>query len=141
MTDDPFRKVIADNTTAPELVALTHKLADLRIWLEMVEDEAKRIRSNTEQVEAELFDAMENAGLKNVRTERGLFMLNDLAWAKITDPEQARLWADQNEPALLTLNLQRLSKIVRDTLRGEREGGIPPGVDYSTSRKINWRRQ
>lgn len=141
MTDDPLRKVIADNTTAPELEQMTHRLADLRIRLEMAEDEAKRIRGDYEQVEGELFDALENAGLKSVRTGRGLFTLNDLAWAKVTDQEQAKAWADQEMPELLTLNLSRLSKIVRDTLKGERQGDIPPGVDYSTSRKINWRRQ
>jgi len=141
MTDDPLRKVIADNTTAPELVDMTNRLADLRIRLEMAEDEASRIRGNKEQVEAELFDAMENAGLKNVRTERGLFTLNDLAWAKVTDAAAAKAWADAEMPELLTLNLQRLSKLVRDTLKGERKGEIPPGVDFTTSRKINWRRQ
>ena len=141
MTDDPLRKVIADNTTAPELVEMTHLLANLRIRLEMAEDEVKRIRKGYEGVEAELFDAMENAGLKNVRTERGLFTLNDLAWAKVTDAVAAKAWADAEMPELLMLNLQRLSKIVRDTLKGERDGGIPPGVDFTTSRKINWRRQ
>lgn len=138
---DPLRKVIADNTTAPELVAMTEKLVLLRTRLEMAEDEAKRIRGNYEQVEAELFDALENAGLRKIATKDGLFMLNDLAWAKVTDAEAAKEWADQVMPELLTLNLQRLSKLVRDTLKGEREGGIPPGVDYTTSRKINWRRQ
>ncbi len=141
MTDDPLRKVIADNTTAPELVEMTDKLADLRIRLEMAEDESKRIRGNLEAVEHDLFDALENAGAKQIRTERGLFSLNDLAWAKVTDPEAAKAWADAEMPELLTLNLQRLSKVVRDTLKGEREGAIPPGVDYTTSRKINWRRQ
>jgi hypothetical protein len=141
MTQDPLRKVIADNTTAPELVEMTEQLVLLRTRLEMAEDEAKRIRGNYEQVEAELFDALENAGLRSIRTDKGLFLLNDLAWAKVADPEAAKEWADQNAPELLTLNLQRLSKIVRETLKGEREGGLPAGVDYTTSRKINWRRQ
>lgn len=141
MTADPFRKVIADNTTAPELVEMTEKLALLRVRLEMAEDEAKRIRGDYEAVEAALFDAMENAGLRTIRTERGLFMMNDLAWAKVTDADAARAWADQNMPELLLLNQARLSKIVRDTLKGEREGELPDGVTFTTSRKINWRRQ
>lgn len=136
---DPLRRTIADNTTAPELVAMTEKLALLRIRLETAEDEAKRIRGDYEAVEHDLFDALENAGMRQMRTEWGLFTLNDLAWAHVTDPEAARAWADQQLPDLLSLNQARLSKIVRDRLK---EGGeLPPGVDFRTSRKITWRRQ
>lgn len=144
MTDqpDPFREIIADNTTAPELTELAKRLAVLKTRLQMIEDEEKKARGNYEQVEAELFDAMENAGLRQIRTGEGLFSLNDLAWAKIEDPEKAKAWADQNMPELLTLNNQRLSKIVRDILKGEAETQeLPDGVGFTTSRKITWRRR
>jgi len=145
MTGDAFRDVIAENTTAPELAQLADKLADLRVLLEMAEDEAKKIRGNYEEVEGALFDALENAGIKQIRIPRGLFTMNDLAWASVTDEEAARAWADQQAPELLTLNRQRLSVIVRHALKGEEEHGLaagelPPGVTFTTSRKINWRR-
>ena len=51
-------------------------------------------------------------------------------------------------PELLTLNNARLSKIVRDALRGDVpiEGAVPgtglmPGVGFTVSRKVTWRRQ
>lgn len=140
-TGDPFRDAFAENTTAPELRQLADRLADARVRLEEIEDAAKKQRSEYEALESQLFDALENAGIRQVRTDRGLFGLNDLAWASIEDPEKARLWADREMPELLTLNLQRLSKIVRDTLKGEREGPMPDGVGFKTSRKITWRRQ
>lgn len=139
--DDPFRKVIADNTTAPELRQLADQLADLRGRLEVILEAEKEARGEMEAVESQLFDALENAGLRQIRTARGLFTQNDLAWAKITDPAAAKAWADQNMPELLTLNLQRLSKLVRDHLKGETSDGMPAGVDFTTSRKITWRRQ
>jgi hypothetical protein len=145
MTGDAFRDAIAANTTTPEVRALADKLADARVELEAADDITKRIRSKYEQLEGELFDALENAGITQIRTARGLFSLNDLAWASVTDEEQARQWAEHSYPELLTLNRQRLSKIVRDTLKGEppegmEAGELPPGVTYTTSRKINWRR-
>lgn len=145
MTGDLFRDTIADNTTAPELKQLADKLADARVALEEAEDRAKRMRSAYESLEGQLFDALENAGIRQFRTARGLFSLNDLAWAAVEDEEAARRWADQSAPELLTLNRQRLSVIIRHVLKGEEDHGLgkgelPPGTSYTTSRKIGWRR-
>ena len=70
----------------------------------------------------------------------GTFSLNDLAWARVEDPAAAKEWADQYHPELLTLNHTRLSTIVREALKGESGAVIPPGVTYTVSRKINWRK-
>lgn len=140
-TGDPLRDTIAANTTAPELRQLADRLADLRVRLDEISEAEKHARAEYEAVEHDLFDALENAGIRQLRTERGLFTQNDLAWARIVDPEKARLWADNNMPELLTLNQQRLSKIVRDHLKGEGIDAMPDGVDFTTSRKITWRRQ
>ena len=131
---------------------LADQLADARVALDTAEDAAKIAKARYDGIEATLFDAMENVGLQAIRTARGLFRLNDLAWARIEDPDKAREWAEQNLPELLTLNNARLSKLVRDALKGEITvaGGepdpatntiLPAGVTYTTSRKITWRRE
>lgn len=97
----------------------------------------KHLQAVEDQAAGALFDALEAQGLRSVRHELGLFSLNDLAWASITDPEKAREWALVAEPELITLNAQRLSKMIRDRLAEGEE--LPPGVDFRTTRKINWR--
>jgi hypothetical protein len=59
----------------------------------------------------------------------------------VTDEEAAKAWADGQMPELITLNRARLSKLVRDILKGDAEVPMPPGVNFTTSRKITWRRQ
>lgn len=131
---------------------LADQLADARNELDAAEDAAKLARAKYEAIEAAMFDAMENSGLLSIRTERGLFRLNDLAWARIEDPDKARVWAEHEMPELLTLNNSRLSKLVRDALKGDvtvANGAVDPGtnvmlpdgVTYTTSRKITWRRE
>jgi hypothetical protein len=122
-----------------DLKAIADDLAGARVQLEAAMDAEKEARATYEQFETELFEALENAGIRQFRTERGLFTQNDLAWATVTDEEQARAWAEANMPELLLLNRQRLSTVVRSALKeGE---ALPPGVDFTTSRKITWRRQ
>lgn len=133
-------------TEPTAIVALADLVANRRIELEKVNDLQKEAQAAYDEVEARLFDVLEATGLQQIRTERGLFRLNDLAWASVTDEAAARDWAEHNEPALLLLNRQRLSVIVRQVLKGEESapglepGQMPPGVDYRTSRKITWRR-
>lgn len=133
--------------TAPTLLAtLAEHLADARVALDEANDVAKTRQEVYDTLEAQLFDALENAGLQQIRTERGLFRLNDLAWASVTDETAARDWAEHHAPELLLLNRQRLSVVVRKVIKGEEpapgmEGAaLPPGVDFRTSRKITWRR-
>lgn len=143
MTEDiEFDQVPEDwkpRFTRGDLKAIADDLAGARVALEAAMDAEKEARATYEQFEAELFEALENAGIRQFRTERGLFTQNDLAWASVTDEEQARAWAEANMPELLLLNRQRLSTVVRSALKeGE---ALPPGVDFTTSRKITWRRQ
>lgn len=126
--------------TSTAFADLAEDLANKRIALDAANDIAKERQAEYDKAEATLFDALENAGLQQIRTERGLFRLNDLAWASVIDESAARAWAEENEPALLLLNRQRLSVIVRQALKGEDGVVIPPGVDFKTSRKITWRR-
>lgn len=133
-------------TAAGPLRELADAVANDRIQLDKANDIAKEAQALYDVSEVALFDAMENAGLQSVRTERGLFRLNDLAWASVDDEELARRWADEYMPELLTLNRQRLSVIVRKVIKGEEDapgttpGQTPPGVTFRTSRKITWRR-
>lgn len=138
---------MTDVVTAPAGIAeLTDQLADRKNLLEQANDLQKKAQAEYDEVEAQLFDAMENQDLRAVRTARGLFSLNDLAWARVEDEDAARQWAEANVPELLTLNRQRLSVIVRRVIRGEEDapgvtpGQTPPGVTFTTSRKITWRR-
>jgi hypothetical protein len=145
-----FREAVAEGAPVGKdhLRRLADLLADARIrydYQQSLADEEKKIY---DEIEATLFDALEAAGMSAFRTDRGLFRLNDLAWARIEDAEAAKAWADAHMPELLTLNSQRLSKVVRDALKGdvEIEGAVPgtglmPGIGYVTSRKITWRRQ
>ena len=98
----------------------------------------KRLRVAEEAAERELFDELERQNLRSARHALGLFGLNDTAWAAIEDRDAARIWAEAEAPELITLNSQRLSAMIRERLR---EGDdLPPGVGYTVSRKINWRR-
>lgn len=142
-TGDPLRDTISANTTAPELADLAHLVADYKAKLDLLEDEKKRVQGDYDAAQAALFDALENAGIRQIRTQRGLFSMNDLAWASIEDVEKAKVWADLHHPELITLNLQRLSKYVRDFLKGADDAAItelPEGVTFKTSRKITWKR-
>lgn len=120
--------------------ALANLLADARVVLDEANDRAKEAQAAYDKVQAELFDALENAGLQQIRTERGLFRLNDLAWASVTDETAARAWADEHAPELITLNRQRLAVVVRNAIKGEDGATMPPGVEATFSRKITWRR-
>lgn len=98
----------------------------------------KRCQAVEDRATADLFDAMERVNVRSLTHDTlGTFSLNDLAWPKVTDEEAARAWAQTEFPEAITINRQRLAVIVREALRGERQ--LPPGVDYSLSRKINWR--
>jgi len=120
------------------LSALADRLADARNAMEEALDAAKTFGEAYAKVEAELFDALEQQGLTSIRTPRGLFRLNDMAWARIADAALAREWAEANMPEVITLNHTRLSVVVREALKGGRP--IPPGIDFTMSRKITWRR-
>lgn len=130
--------------TAPTAKGVTASLAEelavKRVALDMAKDAEKLAQEEYDKVEADLFDALENAGIRSVRTERGLFSLNDLAWATVTDEAAARAWAEAHMPELLLLNRQRLSVVVRQHLKGEEGVDMPDGVDFRTQRKITWRR-
>jgi hypothetical protein len=106
---------------------------------ERVSDEEKALRAIEARAELALFDRMEALSLRSVRHGTlGLFSLNDMANAVVTDEAALREWALEVMPELMLPNRQRLGKIVRDTLK---EGGdLPPGTDFATYRKINWRR-
>lgn len=144
------REAIAEGISPGKdhLKRLADLLADAKIRYDTAQAEADEEKKAYDVIEATLFDALEAAGLESIRTERGLFRLNDLAWARIEDAEAAKAWADAHMPELLTLNSQRLSKVVRDALKGDVEidgavagTGLMPGIGYVTSRKITWRRQ
>jgi hypothetical protein len=122
-----------------DLKVIADDLATARVMLEAAMDAEKAARVVYEQFESELFEALENAGIRQFRTERGLFTQNDLAWASVEDEEKARAWAEANMPELLLLNRQRLSTVVRTALKESQP--LPPGVNFTTSRKITWRRQ
>jgi len=122
-----------------KLDALISDFANAKARLQNLEAEKKELEAEVRVAEALLFDALEDDGLRSVKTDDlGTFSMNDLAWAKIEDREKALAWADQNRPEMLTLNHMQLSMVVREALKGE--GEIPPGVDFTTSRKINWRK-
>ncbi len=143
---------IAAATGAPLAVAadspidaLIQDYADARNAREAADEEAKRLRETEQQYEQKLFDALEKQGLRSVKHARGSFSLNDLAWASIADAEKARQWAEASMPELLTLNTQKLSVIVRETIRGEREDLAEAdleqhGITYRLTRGIKWRR-
>lgn len=98
----------------------------------------KALQAIEDRATTDLFDAMERVNLRSAKHDTlGTFALNDLAWAKVTDEPTAREWAETAYPELLSVNRQRLSAIVREALR---EGDpLPPGVGFTTSRKISWR--
>ncbi len=120
------------------LEELAIRVAESRFALEQAMDVEKQTRAIYEMAETALFDALEAEGLRQIRTPRGLFSMNDLAWASVDDEDKARLWAEAENPELLTLNRQRLSVMVRRAL--ENGEPLPPGVTFTTSRKITWRR-
>lgn len=121
-----------------DLDVLINAYADARRAREDKEEEAKRLHESEEIVERQLFSVMEAQSLRSVKHERGTFYLNDQAWAKVADEDAARTWAEAEKPELITLNRQRLSVIVRERILSGEE--MPPGVDFTTTQKIGWRR-
>lgn len=118
---------------------LIERYAELRREREEATALEKVRREVEDDAERELFDEMERLGLRSARHERyGLFILDDKAWPKITDSLAARGWAESEAPDLITLNSTRLGPYVREALKEGRE--LPPGVDFTLSRKIQWRR-
>jgi len=123
--------------TSTRIENLAAAYAAAKRGLEKIKDQEKLQSKETARIESDLFDALEDEGLSGVTIpDLGKFRLNDLAWAKIENREQAMEWAEQQRPELLTLNHQQLSVIVRAAIKGE--GEIPPGVTFTASRKIGW---
>ena len=127
--------------TAPEQRAsldyLIRAYAAARDKREVAGNEEKRLRVLEEDAERELFDALEQQGLHSIRHELGQFILDDKAWSKVIDPIAARGWAEEHQPDLITLNVTRLNPVVREALKNGDQ--LPPGVEYSIKRKIQWR--
>lgn len=127
--------------TAPEQRAsldyLIRAYAVAREKREAAGAEEKRLRVIEDDAERELFDALEQQGLHSIRHELGQFILNDQAWSKVVDPIAARGWAEEHAPDLITLNVTRLNPTVRNALKEGLE--LPPGVEYSIKRSIQWR--
>lgn len=116
---------------------LATRVAGHRETLAALEAERKVVQEAHDQAERDLFDLLEDQGLRQVKVAGlGTFGLNDLAWARIEDAGAARSWALVFQPDLISLNTQRLSVLVREALRGEEGKEIPPGVGFTTSRKI-----
>lgn len=115
-------------------------LADEFHMRKIARDAAKetldRHQAEYDKAEADLFDAIENAGLSSVRTPAGLFSLNDLAWPKVEDRDRLVAWAEHENPELLSVNLQRLQTPLREALREGKD--LPPGLGFTTSRKIRF---
>jgi hypothetical protein len=123
--------------TSKKIETLAVAYAAAKRGLEKIKEQEKTQSKATQEIEAALFDALEDEGLTSVGIEDvGKFRLNDLAWAKIEDRALALAWADENRPEMLTLNHQQLSVVVRNALKGD--GEIPPGVTFTASRKIGW---
>lgn len=137
-TDLLGRSGEAAASPGPELNTLIEAYAAARQQREAASARLKQFQEIEDRVTRDLFDAMERINVRSVKHDTlGTFALNDLAWAKIEDADLARVWAETEFPEAITINLQRLAVIVREALRGDRQ--MPPGVSYSTSRKISWR--
>jgi hypothetical protein len=134
MNDD----IYDDGGTAEAPTDKIRVLADRFYRWKNARDDAKAVLDNIDrqyaESEADLFEAIENAGLSSVRTPEGLFSLNDLAWPKIDDRDLLLAWAEAEHPDFLTLNLQRLQTPLREALRNG--DVLPPGLGYSVTRKI-----
>lgn len=138
MTDDVDIGVPVTPVEGGTIDQLIMAYADARTAREQADDRAKRLRETESKVEAALFDEMERLNLRSVRHARGLFMLDDKAWASVLDEHQLREWCEREFPEVLLPNLTRLAVLVRQAVKGERE--MPPGVEPKFSRKLNWRR-
>ena len=137
---EPFGPDTPESVDAPEDInVLVGAYADARNIREEADDRAKRLREIEMALEVRLFDEMERLNLRSVRHARGLFSLNDLAWASVVDEALVRAWAENEMPEILLPNASRLAVVVRQALKGERDS-MPPGVEPRFSRKINWRR-
>lgn len=135
----------------PDFDALINAYADARVRREKAGELMKELQRYEDEAEEALFSSMEAMNLRSIRHERGLFSLNDLADARVVDEVKAREWAQLYLSEVITLNRQRLSKVVRDLLRGDEAPGplvhngefgvdLPPGVDIAFRRTIGWRR-
>lgn len=130
---------LTPNADAPMgLDALIEAYVSARSQREQASERVKRLQEIEDRVTADLFDSMERLNLRSAKHDNlGTFALNDLAWAKVIDEPTARAWAETAYPELLSVNRQRLSVIVREALKtGD---ALPPGVDFTTTRKISWR--
>ncbi len=114
--------------------SLTDELHIARVLRDTAKMEYERLSAEHDEIEAKVFEAIENAGLKSVRTPVGLFTLSDLAWPKIEDRERLVAWAEAENPELISVNLQRLQTPLREAIAEGRE--LPPGLGYSISRKV-----
>lgn len=128
-----------DDRPAPDSInALIEAYAAARSAKTEAAERQKKLQQVEDHATRDLFDALERVNLRSVKHDTlGTFSLNDLAWPKVVDEELVRAWAQMEMPDVITVNKQRLAVIVREALKGERD--MPPGLEYSTSRKINWR--
>lgn len=118
-----------------------------RTTLETMKDEIKPYQRDADKAEADLFDFLESQNLRSVRdATRGLFTISDIAEPRVVDAASLVTWAEDAMPEILTANRSRLGAIIREILRGDRPmvngtpEGLPPGVEATFRRSINWRR-
>ena len=97
---------------------LIEAYAIARAARETLAAQVKAAQETEDREEAALFDAMEAQGLRSVRhKDLGLFSLNDLAWAKVTDEALARSWAEATAPEIITLKVEPRIDTIRSDPR------------------------
>ena len=90
------------------------------------------------EIEAKLIEAMEDAGMKSVKTDAGTFTAQRTVYGKVEDEAAFLAWAEgkgiRAELTRTEIQKARVNEIARGCL--ESSGDFPPGLTFSETRYI-----
>lgn len=125
-----------------EIIDLTRRLVEIDNRYEEASKLKKQLDEEGNKLRYELIDKMQTLGLENFRTkEFGLISITNRFFAKITDMQSAEKWLLENglhdEILKLEARTMRLNELIQKRL--EDGLSVPPGIDYSVTKRISHR--
>lgn len=125
-----------------EILDLTRRLVDLETRYEEASKMKTQLYDARAKLQAELINKMQENNLESFRSsEFGLIYSYNHFWGKIIDLKAAEEWLLENGLHDEVLKLEARTARLNELLKKRLEDGlsVPPGMDYTVSKKIGHR--
>ena len=123
------------------MAGLLNKFRLKRIARDNAKITADQAEAEYRDSEAMLIAAMEDAGLKSVKTDNGTYTVQRTVYGKVEDAEAFIGWAAtqglEQQLTRVEVYKARVNEIVREAL--ENGSDLPPGISFSETRFVSVR--